>query len=281
LANPAGQALAWSYVPSVVPEPHAGAPPHLWHFCISHYNEKVRWALDHKRWPHRRTALVPGFHTLRVQSLSGQSKLPVLELGDRALIESPRIIEELERRQPLPALFPLDPAERARAAQLEAYFDDEVAPALRTLFWDAYLKHPRLCARMAAVGAPDWVRLAWLAAYPAFVPIFRHAVGINPRTLKLARQRLPAYVARLEDSIGPSGYLVGERFSVADLSVAAVMAALVRPPEFPYPLPEPLAPEFLELQASVEHRAGIRWVRAIYARHRGVSAEIAPTRSDD
>jgi glutathione S-transferase len=264
-----------------VPDPLADELPHLWHFRVSHYNEKVRWALDHKRWPHRRTSLVPGFHIVRARSLSGQSQLPILELDGQLLLDSTHIIQEVERRQPLPALYPEDPAELARALTLEAYFDDEVAPALRLLLWDAYLKHPDLSARLAADGAPDWVRGAWRVLHPVFVPIFRSNIGLNSRTLRLARQRLSGYVTRLEDSVRPSGYLVGDRFSVADLSVAAVMAGLAGPPEFPYPLPQPLAPEFRELVESVHDRAGMRWVRDIYARHRGTSAEIAGTTADD
>ena len=31
-------------------------PPVLWHIKISHYNEKVRWALDYKRVMHKRRA---------------------------------------------------------------------------------------------------------------------------------------------------------------------------------------------------------------------------------
>ncbi len=267
--------------PGAVPESPAAEPPRLWHFRISHYNEKVRWALDFKRWPHRRTSLVPGLHLLHARSVSGQSKLPILELDGEVLLDSTRIVHELERRRPLPALYPQAPAERARALTLEAYFDDEVAPALRLLLWSAYLKQPTLCARLAADGAPDWIRYAWLGLYPLFVPIFRQNVGLNARTLKLARRRLSGYVDRLEDSIGPSGYLAGERFSVADLSVAAVMSGLAGPREFPYPLPQPLAPEFLELTEGVRERAGMRWVRDIYARHRGTSAEIAPPGVDD
>ena len=80
------------------------ADPHLYHFCISHFNEKVRWALDRKRWPHRRTALTPGFHLLRVRWLTGQEKTPVLELDGRILHDSTRIIAELERLRPDPPL---------------------------------------------------------------------------------------------------------------------------------------------------------------------------------
>jgi glutathione S-transferase len=89
-----------------------------------------------------------------------------------------------------------------------------------------------------------------------------------------ARRRLDGYFDRLESEIGSSGYLVGERFGVADLVAAAVMTAIIRPPQFPYPLPEPWPPELSDLRASISHRAGFRWVLDIYERHRGASYEI-------
>src|SRR5512134_1068032 len=94
-----------------------------------------------------------------------------------------------------------------------------------------------------------------------------------------ARGRLQSHVDRLESEIGANGYLVGDRFGVADLAAAAVMTAMIRPPEFPYPLPEPWPPELLELRASVAHRPGFRWVLDIYARHRGTSCEIRSLRA--
>jgi hypothetical protein len=36
-------------------------PPVLWHFPISHYNEKARWALDWKGIPHVRRALAMSY----------------------------------------------------------------------------------------------------------------------------------------------------------------------------------------------------------------------------
>lgn len=90
----------------------------------------------------------------------------------------------------------------------------------------------------------------------------------------LARERLAGYFDRLESEIGPSGYLTGDRFGVADLAAAAVMTAIVRPPEFPYPLPEPWPPALVELRASVAARAGFAWTLDVYRRHRGVSAEV-------
>ena len=36
--------------------------PVLWHITTSPYSEKARWALDHKRVPHRLRAPLPGAH---------------------------------------------------------------------------------------------------------------------------------------------------------------------------------------------------------------------------
>ena len=249
-------------------------PPRLTHFRISHYNEKVRWALDVKGWPHRRRALVPGFHLPVARRLSGQSKLPILEIDGRVLHGSATILDEIERLRPEPALFPSDPAGRARALDLQAFFDDQVAPDLRLLFWSTYLRRARSCARMATDGFGATTRALWRAVFPLLRPLLRRKMGIDAARIDAARRRLPAYLDRIEAELGPNGYLVGDRFSVADLAVAAVMTAIIRPPEFPYPLPEPWPPELVELRESIAGRPGFAWVLGIYARHRGTSHEV-------
>ena len=76
-------------------------PPVLWHFPISHYNEKARWALDWKRIPHVRRALALSY-VPRALWTTGQAKLPILHLDGQAIADSTRIIEALERLQPAP-----------------------------------------------------------------------------------------------------------------------------------------------------------------------------------
>ena len=80
---------------------------------------------------------------------------------------------------------------------------------------------------------------------------------------------------RLEGELQPSGYLVGDRFSVADLAAAALLAPLVFPPEWPYPLPGPLPARAAALSDAFAARRGVRWVREMYRRHRGTSAALA------
>jgi glutathione S-transferase len=247
--------------------------PHLLQFRVSHYSEKVRWALDFKRWSHTRETLVPCFHIPRVRRLSGQNKVPVLVLEGEPIAGSDRILVEMERLRPEPALFPRAASERERALAIQKYFDEEVGPDTRRLFWASYLSRPADCARMAADGFAGATYRIWRAGVPILRPLLRGNMGIDRASIERARGRLVGYFERLESEIGPRGHLVGDRFTVADLAAAAVMTPIVRPPEFPYPLPEPWPPELVELRRSVADRRGFRWVLETYARHRGASSE--------
>jgi glutathione S-transferase len=248
----------------------------LHHFRISHFNEKVRWTLDFKKVPHRRNAFMPGMHLGAAKKLSGKTQLPILELDREVLTGSANILAELEMRYPEPPLYPTAPADRERAKALEAHFDDNVAAPLRTLFWWAYLKNNKLAARMIADGKSIVKRAMFrgLLVLPMIHRKFSDNIGLDAERVRVAREGLVGYFDRVEREIQPSGFLVGDRFTIADLAVASIMAALVRPPEFSYPLPEPKSPEFVELQDLVRSHAGFRWVEGIYTRHRGVSSEV-------
>ncbi len=80
---------------------------------------------------------------------------------------------------------------------------------------------------------------------------------------------------RIVSELGPSGHLVGDAFSVADLTAAALLSPIVLPPEFPYPPPGPPPQHLTALRASLEGHPAFRWVLEIYRQHRGTSAAIA------
>ena len=52
----------------------------LHQFAYSHYNEKVRWALDYKKLPHDRINYLPGPHMGAIKKMTGQTSTPVLEI---------------------------------------------------------------------------------------------------------------------------------------------------------------------------------------------------------
>jgi len=242
----------------------------LWQVEISHYSEKVRWALDFKSVPHVRRAPMPGLHGLHALALTRgrQRRLPVLELDGHRIGDSTAIIAALESYRPDPPLYPLDPSDRARALALEDFFDEQLAPSLRRYLW--YHTLPDVDATIDALtphAGPARVRLM-----RAIAPIARAAVrkdyDITEATVARAEGEIRAAMDRVERELQPSGYLVGESFSVADLAAAALFTPVLAPPERPY-APRSLAPSLLEFREELSERTGGTWVAEIYARHRG------------
>jgi glutathione S-transferase len=255
--------------------------PTLWHLDISHFNEKARWALDYKGIPHIRRSVFPGMQAARARMLrGGTSTLPVIDIDGTRIGDSTRIIEELERRWPDPPLYPADPAERQRALEIEDFFDEHCAHEMRRVMFDPMLREPELMAEATGSERHRGARVTRFLA-PVIFPVMdravRHKYAISPDTAAEARDTVVAAMDRIERERGPSGYLVGDSFSVADLTAAAILSVLVRPPEFPYHQVDPARdPEDLKRwrDGLVDHPA-FAYVLEMYARHRGTSAEVA------
>jgi len=247
--------------------------PTLWHFRVSHYNEKARWALDWKALPHRRRALLPGPHLPVVWWHTGQKQVPALRLGSETIVDSTRIIAALEAHRPDPPLYPSDATARARALALEDYCDEELGPHLRRVFFHHTLEVPEIALASLTVGESDLARRSYGLAFPLVRAILRRDLGLDGPRTEESRRRIEAVLARLGDEIGPAGYLVGDRFSVADLAGAALLAPLVRPPAFPYALP-PLVPALAAWRARLAESRAFRWVDDMYRRHRGTSCAV-------
>jgi glutathione S-transferase len=255
-----------------------GAPasaPVLWHLKVSNYNEKARWALDHKRIAHVRRAAMPGRHQVVAARLTGGTTLPVLVLGGEAFGDSTRIIATLEQRYPERPLYPADPRERERALALEEFFDEELGPYARLLVISRMLPDPDLTLRAFFPDLKGMARIGARVAFPLLCRRFRSTLDIYEGSIAFAERKVREAGERFQAELQPSGYLVGERFSVADLTVAALLAPAVAPPQFPYPQPQRGHPLLAPLCETLAEHALKDWTLEMYARHRGRSAAIA------
>jgi glutathione S-transferase len=243
--------------------------PVLWQLQLSHYNEKVRWALDYKRIAHVRRSLLPGLHALQARRLTGDiATTPVLTLDGRSIGDSTPIIAAIEERWPQPPLYPKDQAQRRRALELEEFFDEELGPHVRRAAYYDLLAHPDMVIPLLTHDQRLPGRILVRAAFPALRAGMRRALDINAHAAQASRAKVVAAMDRLEGEVGPSGYLVGPSFTVADLTAASLFYPVVRPPEFPYPSvtdPPASAREFLD---SLARRPGGGWVAEMYRLHR-------------
>jgi glutathione S-transferase len=252
--------------------------PVLYHLEISHYNEKVRWALDYKGVPHERRAPPPILHMFWALAMTRRPTFPVLRLNGRAIGDSTRIIAALERDYPEPPLYPADPEELRRALELEEFFDEELGPNIRRYLFNQALEElePREFVEGAMGNYPGPFKTMMRATSPVAQRMLRVRYGISADSANAAQAKVGAAIDRVEQELGEHGYLVGDRFTVADLTAAALLFPLVRPPEAPYmfqfngPVPE----GFQRFRDGYAGRLGFRWVEDVYRRHRGISAAI-------
>jgi glutathione S-transferase len=181
----------------------------------------------------------------------------------------------LERRQPEPALYPKDAAQLRRALALEDYLDETLGPSLRAaVVTPLFREDPDLAVRMLMTGMPAqaYNNLRRIVRFfPAFYR-FRHK--IKPQRLEQDRADVRQALDRIVRELQPSGYLVGEAFSVADLTAAALLSPLLQPAEIQYPLTVTLPDSLRKYRDDVARHAAAQWALEMYRRHRGSSAEV-------
>lgn len=243
----------------------------LHQFSSSHFNEKARWALDWKRLAHRRVSYLPGPHVLLVRRLSGQTAVPILDIGDERIVGSARILDALEQRYPEPPLYPADADERRRALQIQQQFDTEIGPAVRTAIFSVMIDEPAFVAGLFARTKPAPVR----ALYRAMLPMAKRMMAADfrlgerehvSRCFETARRALDLVAKETE----ATGQLVGDRFCVADLAAAALLAPLVGPPHPDMSWPEPLPEAVAAFRARWSEHPGAHWVLTQYEKHRPI-----------
>ena len=255
--------------------------PVLWHIKLSNFNEKARWALDYKGIRHIRRDPLPGAHMLVALALTRRvATFPVLQIDGRAIGDTTRIIATLEQRFPDPPLYPSDPGERRRALELEEFFDENLGHDLRrVVFWEL-LRAPELVrSRVEEITTPRQGRFL-KATLPAFTALLYRRYSINERSAAQSLLKVRAAMGLIEDVLGSGDCLVGDRFTVADLTGAALLAPIIAPPEFPYGGQNLFPPRLQQIADDLRALPAAEWVLRTYAHHRPPSAEIGAEAPD-
>ncbi len=262
----------------------ADTEPTLWQLEISHYSEKARWALVHKGIPHRRRSPLPGTHIAVALALTRgrESTFPVLQLEGRTIGDSTAILAALEQRFPDPPLYPTDPEQRRRALELEEFFDEELGPYARLLPFHELVNEPEMFAEVASQAVPGPLGKAkgFIGLYARTYTSLRF--GVNDKAAaETAREKIVAAMDRLDAELAAGGgdYLVGERFSVADLTAASIFYPVVEPEGGPLPPGIPTPPALERFRDGLRDRPGFAWVEEMFRRHRHPAGAAAASAS--
>ncbi len=252
------------------------AVPELFQFSFSHYNEKVRWALDYKSIPHYRHSLLPGTHIPQVIWMSGQKQLPVLRDGQKFIAGSGEIIDHLEQRYPKRSLYPRSLHARKRALEIQAWFDGQVGAHVRRALFHQILPAHRFSAAAFSQGFSRPVRTAYRLMFPGLVPILKLDMRITRKGYEAGLTRTEEALDFIAEQTAAEGYMVGDKFSVADLTAASLVMPTCFPPELPFNIDPPYPTEMDDWLSRWRDHPGTAWIRRMYYRHRGSSAELTP-----
>ena len=246
----------------------------LYQFPISHFCEKVRWALDYKSIPWQACNLLPGPHAKTAKSLAvTHPSLPILRHNQRIIQGSGAILDYLEHVQPNPSLSPSDTRQASAAGEWERYFDREIGETLRCYAYHYLLADTATVRPLLMHGTPAGpTRWFYPLIFPRVAKMMRDMMNINHQSAEAAKQRLLAALQKLEQGLDDKAFLVGNQFTRADLTAAALLAPLCRAPGYGLPWPAQWPSALEEFRQQQSHRPWYAWVEGLYRHYRTPTA---------
>jgi glutathione S-transferase len=165
---------------------------------LSPFVRKVRVVLNEKGVEYELIAQNPFDKSDEFLRRSPLGRIPAMEdESGRPLADSSIIAEYLEERFPKPALLPADPYDRARVRWFDEYADGGMAPNLTgKIFFQRVIS----------------------------AKLLRNA--IDEKIVSSGLAEMPRFLAYLERELGSNTYLVGNAFTLADISVASQLINL-------------------------------------------------------
>ena len=231
----------------------------LYQFPISHYCEKVRWALDFKDLAYKQINCLPGLHAKKMKNLAKYSSVPILKHKYAVIQGSADIINYLETEFPDKALGFSDQQLNQEALEWERFADENIGPHVRRIMYHELLNHPDILIPIFSHQGPWYSGVYFKLTYPKLTQVMRRLMKINNESVIESKEVLQKSLSKLNQHIIikhsdnntsksiTKSYLVGDRFSRADLSVSALLAPLFSPKEYGLNWPDTFPPEIQSL----------------------------------
>ena len=209
---------------------------------FSHYCEKARWGLDHAGIPFVEEGHVPLFHWLATRGAGGGRTVPVLVADDGVYADSTDILRFCDRRAPAGRrLYP--PGVETAVAALEERFDEELGAHVRRVAYRHVLPEPGLVFGFARGRVPSWERALLRAVYPLARAYMGRVIVLDDAATARSLAAVETLWRDVDGMLADGRrYLVGDGFTAADLTFAALGGPLVMPPEYVWIPGETVAP---------------------------------------
>jgi glutathione S-transferase len=208
--------------------------PLLITIAISHYCEKVRWALDYLGIDYVEENHAPPFHR-QYTSRYGGTSVPLLVVNDKAFTDSKDILHYLDTIASDQQLYPQDPELRRQAETLEALFDDKLGVATRNCAYYYAMQQPWSILAAWNRGT-SWIEKVKCAiAFPVATKIIKQKYKLTLEGKEAAVQDIREVFTIVNQKLNAGQqYLVGDRLSATDITFAALASPIIRPEHHPF-----------------------------------------------
>ena len=252
--------------------PSAGLP-RLVTIPFSHFCEKARWALEFTGQDYAEEGHLPIASVFASKRAGGTRTTPVMVLPEGPVIaDSTEILRHADERATYEhKLWPEKFELRGEVDRWVELFDRSLGPATRRFAYGYMLPERRQSAAFLKHYSPPGQR--WLAGigYPLTSFLIKKGLNIDADSIERSRAKIDEVFDEVDAALADGReYLVADRFTAADLTLAALAAPAVFPEHDKCRMP-PLdgAPDALAERARVwrERPAG-RHAREMWRKHR-------------
>jgi len=218
----------------------------LYQFPISHYCEKIRWAMDYKGLDYKLKNLFPGLHLRTTKKMAPKTYLPILIDNGEQVQNSHVILTYLDETYPEKSLTPKDPELLVQALEWEKYCDVEIGIHVRRFGYHVLLAEPKTVIPFFTQGGPWWGPLFFKLFFKKIEPIMRKVMAIDEDGAQKSEIRVQQALDKLYEVYKEKEFLVGDQFSRADLAAASLLAPLIMPQGYGLVWPKEMPPRLQE-----------------------------------
>lgn len=210
--------------------------PRLVTIAFSHFCEKARWALDLGSVDYDEIRTLPLYHVpvvlwntrggrgTQADRHSSRWSTPVLVTPEgRRLTDSKRITKWVSETVPGLDLHP-----EAEVDRLEAEFE-QLGVDTRRVAYHAVLNRPEVALALVADNVDRWQAITFRWTRPLISRLLEKGLGLRDDRVRRSIERIRGTFDEVGRRLEGRRYLVGDRFTAADLTFACLAAPILCP----------------------------------------------------
>ena len=245
-------------------------------FPVSHFAEKVRWLLDYSGIPFQVVNWVPLDHAPAAYLKSGNRTVPFIEVsnGTKRFVvhDSTEIIHWVHNHFSPIDLIPDDPQQFRDAMDYEDKADAVGDDVIRYMY-TPMIQQPRDFVGVWGWDAKPLYRGLLRLGLPIVKLLLDRHLDFSEAGCAAGQRRLHNLFGELDQRLtGGRRYLVGEQFSIADVSVASLLAPIYAPEAHPVYSSHHFSRTLSAQRAEFTHYKSFGWLQMLYAHHRAQTA---------